>query len=126
MAAKTVWKRQHKIILGIVTGLLLILILIVSLTPEPEKSPKEKRAEQIEKSFSVLDGYHINLKKRVIETLNDPNSFEHIETKYWDRDSVIVVRMEFTAKNALGGRTRHHTLAHCTIEGEVIDIKEME
>jgi hypothetical protein len=36
--------------------------------------------------------------------MNDPESFEHIETGFWNVSSHTVVVMKFRCKNAFGGK----------------------
>ena len=57
--------------------------------------------------------------KAVEATLNDPGSFEHIETKImkgagWP--DTFVVRMEYSVKNAFGGRLRKYVLVEVSVE----------
>jgi len=54
--------------------------------PEPEKTPEEIYEEEYEEwlnaQFSAWDGAHHDLVRLVKENMNDPKSFEHVETRY--------------------------------------------
>ena len=69
------------------------------------------RQQRVEKLFSAWDGSQPSVEKWVKSQLNDPNSYEHIETTYRDFDSVISINTEFTAKNGFGGRVRSRCIA---------------
>ena len=75
--------------------------------------------EKVKAQFSAWDGSHRTLVETVKKTLNDPGSFEHLETKdmrgtAWPE--TFVVRMEYTAKNAFGGRLRKYVLVEISVE----------
>lgn len=75
--------------------------------------------EKVNAQFSPWDGSHRILVEAVKKTLNDPGSFEHLETKNmrgtaWPE--TFVVRMEYTAKNAFGGRVRKYVLVEISVE----------
>ena len=62
-----------------------------------------------ERCLSWWDGSHSGVNDLIKRSLNDPGSFEHIETWFskWPVDGELhYVRVEFTAKNAFGGRIR--------------------
>ena len=73
---------------------------------EAEKKRQEEaaanRKEIIEKQFSAWDGAHINLNS-VIRKECMTQSFEHVETGYWDMGDHLVVQTTFRGKNAFGG-----------------------
>lgn len=130
---KTTWKKWHKWTLGILGGF--ILLMIIAVNSEPEESPATVKAmskedstvvrkKKVEKLFSAWDGSLPALVKLTKSNLNDPGSFEHLETNAWDRDSLIVVKMQYTAKNAFGGRIRGYVMANADLEGNVIKIIE--
>jgi hypothetical protein len=69
-------------------------------------------AEDRRKGFHCLDqwdGNHNGMEALIRDELNDPGSMETIETGITpvDADGQHTVRLEFTAKNAFGGRVRH-------------------
>lgn len=44
----------------------------------------EARKKKIESQFSAWDGSHRNLERIIKEAMNDPDSYDHVETVYWD------------------------------------------
>ncbi|MBS1775335.1 MAG: hypothetical protein JSS64_03540 [Bacteroidetes bacterium] len=70
------------------------------------------RQERVQQLFSAWDGSQPAVVDWIKQNLNDPNSFEHLETKFIDRKDTIAVVTEFTAKNAFGGRVRSTCIAY--------------
>lgn len=86
-----------------------------------EKEIKDSlRSRQISSLFHPWDGSHIKLEAKIKENLNDPESYKNIETIYWDRDSVIIVKTVFTAKNEYGGVEKYVIRAESDINGNII------
>lgn len=55
------------------------------------------------KCLSAWDGSHPGMVRATKDMMNDPKSFEHVETRYIDRGEEIDLVMTFTGKNAFGG-----------------------
>ncbi|MDD2566050.1 MAG: hypothetical protein PHZ26_05260 [Candidatus Gracilibacteria bacterium] len=94
---------------------------------EQERIEKENREKKIESQFSAWDGSHIKLKDYVKKNLKDPDSFEHIGTKYWilqDKDGTyyISVNMNYRAKNSFGGYVIENYKAFFDIDGNSIKL----
>lgn len=83
---------------------------------------KEKRKQNIQKLFSDWDGSHIKLTEKIKKSLNDPKSYEHIETSYIDRDSHIIVNTTFTAKNAFGGTLKKDVIVVSDTLGNIKEV----
>lgn len=63
-----------------------------------ESAPKQSTC------FSVWDGSATSLVTAVKRDLREPDSFQHIETRYNDTDpNILKVKMEYRAKNGFGG-----------------------
>ncbi len=90
-------------------------------TPEAIKSPDEIRKERIKKAFSAWDGSHIHLENWVKESMNDPDSYEHIETRFREvgTDSVFVI-MTFRGKNAFGGVVKNTVTCYTDLDGNLL------
>ena len=54
--------------------------------------------------------------------MNDPKSYEHVETVYWDMDDHLIVRTKFRGKNVFGGVVLNWILAKVDIDGNVLSI----
>tara|TARA_R110000744_G_scaffold379451_1_gene497651 strand:- start:752 stop:1210 length:459 start_codon:yes stop_codon:yes gene_type:complete len=80
------------------------------------------REKAISASFSGLYGYHNGLKNAVVQSLKDPDSFEHIGTQYWDKKDHLVVLMKYRAKNSFGGYVVSSVRAKVSLDGSQIQI----
>jgi hypothetical protein len=56
------------------------------------------------------------------KSMNDPNSYEHEETVYWDKGDHLIVRTTFRGKNAFGGVVKNSIMAKVDLNGNVIEI----
>lgn len=76
---------------------------------EKEKEEEEKLKKQIATLFSGWDGSNIMATRIIKEAMNDPKSYEHIETKYVfnKKKKTITVRQEFRGRNGFGGMVRN-------------------
>lgn len=86
------------------------------------KTPEQIREETIKGAFSGWDGSHSNLERYVKKNLKDPDSYEHIETRYGDRGDHIYVLMKYRAKNSFGGYVIETITATTEIDGTIITI----
>ena len=84
----------------------------------------EARKKQIERQFSDRDGSHGNLERVIKQSMNDPDSYDHVETVYWDRGDHLVVRTTFRGKNAFGGIVKNSVKAKVSLDGQVLQILE--
>ena len=92
---------------------------------EEEKQAKiaaEARKKRIELQFSAWDGSHNNLERLVKKAMNDPDSYEHDETVYWDMGDHLVVKATYRGKNAFGGVVRNFVKAKVSLDGDILQI----
>lgn len=135
-------KKINKVLLPILGIILLLWIInIVSYDkPLPDRDPQgqkqdlkqdtlsshekalKKRQERIEKQFSGWDGSHRNLEKLIKQNMNDPDSYEHIETGYKDMVLYILVSTKFRGANAFGGKVINTVSAKVDLDGNVLEI----
>lgn len=80
------------------------------------------RKNQIEAQFSAWDGSHRNLERAIEQSMNDPDSYEHVETVYWDMKSHLVVKTTFRGKNAFGGLVINWVKAKVDLDGNVLAV----
>lgn len=80
------------------------------------------RQKRIESGFSAWNGSHIALTRIIKKSMNDPKSFEHVETSYGDRGDYLVVKTTFRGKNAFGGVVLNWITAKCDLDGNVIEV----
>ena len=85
-----------------------------------------KKAEDyqnwINSQFSAWDGSNTYLVKLIKENLNDPKSFEHVETVYSDEGTYILVKMTYRANNAFGGLVLQNVTAKVDYETQYISV----
>jgi hypothetical protein len=115
----------------------LTALTVCACTYHPPKPPTEaEKAQQLKNNafnqnredgenavndcFSGYDGSCTCLVKYIKDHMNDPESFEHISTKYAIRQGYYYVVMEYTGKNGFGGRVRDYVAANVTFKGEVL------
>jgi hypothetical protein len=84
------------------------------------------RKEKIESQFSAWDGAHHNLERMIKKNMNDPDSYDHIETTYWDMGDHLVVLTKFRGKNAFGGKVINMVKAKVDLDGNVIKIIDQQ
>lgn len=109
------------VIVAIVGGILLVPVMDFLTKPQPQTA-SEVRSKQIERHFSPWDGSHRELTKLITETMDDPKSYEHVSTRYWDKGDYLLVETTFRGKNAFGGTVKSQVTAKVDLEGNVIDI----
>lgn len=92
-----------------------------SSAPAKPKTAEEIRQEKIERQFSAWDGAHLKLERSVEDSLKDPDSYEHIETRYGIKGDRLTVVMTFRAKNSFGGYVVQQAKGVYDIEGNTLE-----
>jgi hypothetical protein len=80
------------------------------------------RQDSIESQFSAWDGSHRTLERLIKDNMNDPDSYEHIETRYRDDKTSIFLYTKFRGANAFGGKVINEVTAKADINGNIIEI----
>lgn len=78
---------------------------------------KAERQKKIEAQFSGWSGAHYNFERMIKDAMNDPGSYEHVETKYIDKGSYIRVSCTFRGKNGFGGTVKNTKIADFSVNG---------
>lgn len=72
-----------------------------------------------EKCFSAWDGNHNGMERQIRERLNDPGSMETHATYFSDSDDLtdgtMLIRMDYGARNQLGGMVRTNAFGEMDI-----------
>lgn len=113
----------------VIGGIILTISILNAFEPDPPSKPltaAEQRRALVEKQFSSWNGAHRNLEERVKAALNDPDSYEHIETKYQDRGKYIFLRMKFRGANLFGGKVVNEVMATAAIDGTLLTVQMVE
>lgn len=83
------------------------------------------RKRNIELQFSAWDGSHRKLERFIKDNLNDPDSYKHEETVYWDMGDHLVVRTTYFGRNLFGGTVKEHIKAKVSLEdGAILQVFE--
>lgn len=117
---------------GGVVGFLILFFIVISMfnscgegKKEPPAGPKtatELRQERIQSGFSAWDGSHRALEQIIKKSMNDPESYEHVETRYLDKGDFLIVITKFRGKNAFGGTVVNSAAAKADLNGKVLEI----
>jgi len=107
----------------------LLVFMFMAFGSEDDKSnlnddgtPKTERQIEVEKQFSAWDGSHNGLTKLIKDAMNDPNSYEHVETVFWDKNDHLIVMTTYRGKNAFGGVVKNFVKAKVDFNGNVLEI----
>ncbi len=95
-------------------------------SPSKNSPPLDSREAKIKSQFSSWDGSHIKLEKWVKDKMNDPGSYEHVETTYLDNGDNLTIIMTFRGKNAFGGVVKNLARAEVDLEGNFIGIPTIQ
>lgn len=91
---------------------------------EAKAAAAEARKNRIKSQFSAWDGSHNALERIIKDAMNDPGSYEHVSTAYWDRGDHLIVQTTFRGKNAFGALMRNSVKARVTLDGIIEEILE--
>ena len=113
----------------LLSAFVLVGFLFIAFGSEDDKSnlnddgtPKTERQIEVEKQFSAWDGSHNGLTKLIKDAMNDPNSYEHVETVFWDQKEYLIVMTTYRGKNAFGGVVKNFVKAKVDFNGNVLEI----
>jgi len=87
-----------------------------------QENLKKNRKELIDKQFSAWDGSHPALTRMIKESMNDPDSYDHMETKFRDDGNTLFVITKFRGANAFGGKVINSVSAKVDLSGNVLEI----
>lgn len=82
----------------------------------------QARTKRIEKQFSSWDGSHPALSRLLEDNMRDPDSYEHIETRFREDGNSIFVVTKFRGANGFGGMTIQTVSARVDFNGNVLEI----
>ena len=93
-----------------------------SASPSPEQESKSRK-EIIDDQFCPWTGKHLRVVSYVRMNMNDPSSFDHVETRYLDKGDHLIVYMKFRGKNAFGGIVANEVTAKVDLNGNILELK---
>lgn len=112
---------------GVITAAILCVVVVVAaaFSGSDVSSVEEARSAKIRGAFSVWDGSHIKLTRRIKQQLIDPASYEHVQTAYIESDGILMVRVVFRSKDHFGRTVLTRGRARVDLEGNILSfIKE--
>lgn len=83
---------------------------------------KEAYKKWVKDQFSAWDGSNRYLVDLVKEHLNDPKSFQHVETSYADKGDHLLIKMIYRAKNGFGGLVLQNVTGKSDYKTQTISI----
>ncbi len=84
---------------------------------------KEVNKLKVNRQFSSWDGSHKNLEKYIKKNMNNPKSYEHVETKYQINDNSITIYTKFRGTNAFNAVVTNEAIATADLEGNLLEVK---
>lgn len=87
-----------------------------------KKAVIEARAKKLESQFSPWDGSHRALERAIKKSMNDSDSYEHVETTYRDLGDSLIVSITFRGKNGFGGVVKNTVVAEVDLDGNILNI----
>ena len=100
-----------------------VFIYILASFDESNNKPKtaaDTRKDKISECFSSWDGAHRRLEKAIVASMNNPGSYEHVETRYTDNGDHLIVRTTYRGENALGGTVTESLSAKTDLNCNVV------
>jgi hypothetical protein len=80
------------------------------------------RTKLVEAQFSGWDGSHRGMERMIKASMNDPGSYEHIETRYRDMGTKIRVTEKFRGRNGFGGMVVNTVTADFDLNGGLLAV----
>ena len=88
-------------------------------------SDKKSNRQLIERQFSAWNGSHYKLEKSIKAQLKNPDSYQHVSTKYWQVDDGVVVSSTYRATNSLNALITEIAKAKYSFDGKLIGLVEI-
>lgn len=91
-----------------------------------KKEQEEARTANIEKQFSLWNGEHVKLTRVIKEIMNNPDSYKHVKTGYFDMGDHIIINTTFRGENAFGGTITSTAKGKASLDGETVELLELD
>jgi hypothetical protein len=101
-----------------------LIVWLVTRSDDQSDTPSESRQKEIESHFSAWDGSHKSVTRAIKASMNDPGSYDHVETRYSEMGNYLVVHCKFRGKNAFGGVVLNAVQAKVDLSGNVLSLSE--
>lgn len=88
---------------------------------------KINREKEISRQFSSWDGSHNGVERAIKERMNDPDSYEHVETRYRDDGDTLFILTTIRGNNSFGAKVMSTFGAKVsTATGRVLSLNEIK
>lgn len=115
-----------KIVVVFLMVIFLFCSCVSSCGSHKEKQNVETKSEfelKWGKHFSAWDGSCKSLVKTVKKNMNNPRSFEHVQTKIVESDNFLVITMTFRGENTFGGTVTQKVWCELDDKGNISKIE---
>lgn len=103
-----------------------IYFFIDRLRTSPAERAERQHRQEVQALFSGPGGSVPALVDWVQQRMNDPESFQHVETRYIDRGGEILVFMTYRGRNAFGGTVTEKVSARLSNSGRLSDVMKVD
>ena len=104
--------------------------LDVQLQAQVAESARQQMAANrkafIEREFSQWNGAHIELERALKETMKNPDSYEHVSTRYIDKGHSIIVLTKFRGTNSFGAIVPSVVRAEIDDSGRILSMNSLD
>jgi hypothetical protein len=84
------------------------------------------RKQFIERQFSQWNGAHMELERAIKDTMKNPDSYEHVSTRYIDKGNSIIVLTKFRGTNSFGAIVPSVVRAEIDDSGRIKSMETLE
>lgn len=81
------------------------------------------RKKSLESQFSSWDGSHRNVERAIKSMMHNPNSYEHVKTRYADNGKTLTIMTTYRGTNAFGATVTNTSIATVDLNGNVLSIE---
>ena len=82
------------------------------------------RDEKIKKLFHWYDASHTNSINIIKKSLHNPDSFELVDTVFWDMQNHLIVKTTYRAENGFGATRTNWVKTKIDMDGDVLQVIE--
>ena len=90
--------------------------------PEPKLTHEQIHDSWVKSQFSEWDGSNVALVDLVKQNLNDPKSFEHVDTSYIRQNDDLLITMQYRANNIYGAKVLSKVTALASYKDNTVTI----
>lgn len=84
-----------------------------------------QRKKSIESQFSGWDGAHRNVERQIKRTMKNPDSYEHVETRYRDMGNKLIVTTTIRGTNSFNAVVPNTFIAEVDDNGNVLTLNTL-